>query len=106
MIESHASTSGISSSGGSGTRSIAPGLSIFSARSSTSPISSGGTTASTMPWAKRFSAVWTPSGNGSPYSASKTRGPRKPTRAPGSATVMCPSDPHDAITPPVVGWRT
>ncbi len=23
--------------------------------------------------------------------------------APGSATVTCPSDPHDANTPPVVG---
>ena len=32
-------------------------------------------------------------------------GPRKPTSAPGSATVTWPSEPHDAITPPVVGWR-
>ena len=67
--------------------------------------SSGGTTASMMPLATRFSASWTPAGNGVPLRASNTRGPRNPTRAPGSATVTCPSDPHDAKTPPVVGWR-
>jgi len=31
--------------------------------------------------------------------------PEKPTRAPGSATVMCPRDAHEASTPPVVGCR-
>ena len=29
----------------------------------------------------------------------------KPTSAPGSATVTWPSEPQDAKTPPVVGWR-
>ena len=51
------------------------------------------------------SAVCTPSGNGSPYSASYTRGPRKPIEAPGSAMVTCPSEPQEASTPPKVGWR-
>ena len=35
-------------------------------------------------------------GTGAPLSASYTFGPRKPTSAPGSATVTCPSEPHDA----------
>ena len=32
-----------------------------------------------------------------------TRGPAKPTSAPGSASMMSPSMANDAVTPPVVG---
>jgi hypothetical protein len=67
--------------------------------------SSGSTTASIRPCSKRFSAVWTPAGNGTSYSASYTRGPRKPMSAPGSAALTWPSEPKLAKTPPVVGCR-
>ena len=76
-----------------------------SARSTTLGSSSVSTTASMMPRLARFSLTWMPGGNGRFSSSSNTLGPRNPIRAPGSATVMCPSDPHDAKTPPVVGWR-
>jgi hypothetical protein len=52
--------------------------------------------ARSCPWASRFSASWTPAGNGRAVSDWKTRGPVKPMSAPGSATVRCPSDPQDA----------
>ena len=58
-----------------------------------------------MPRLARFSLTWMPGGNGRFSSSSNTLGPRNPISAPGSATVMWPSDPHDANTPPVVGWR-
>ena len=55
------------------------------------------TTASMTPLAARFSAVCTPAGNGSPFRASKTLGPRKPTSAPGSATVTCAERPPGGV---------
>jgi len=42
---------------------------------------------------------------GSALSALKGSELQRIARAPGSATVTWPSDPHDAITPPVVGLR-
>ena len=35
---------------------------------------------------------------------SLTLGPAKPMRAPGSASMMSPSEAKLAVTPPVVGW--
>ena len=78
---------------------------MLSARSTMSPSTRMGMMASISPQAHRFSAVCTPAGNVLLYCASYTRGPRNPTRDPGSANVMCPSEPHDANTPPVVGSR-
>ena len=105
--ESHTGASTTSGSASTGTGSPTPGRSHItdSARAVTEASASGGRTASTSPCACRFSATCTPAGNGSPYRASNTRGPRKPMRAPGSATVTWPSEPHEAKTPPVVGWR-
>ena len=49
------------------------------------------TTMSTMPWSFRYSARWKPSGSFSRMVCSITRGPAKPTRAPGSAIWTSPS---------------
>jgi len=62
-------------------------------------------TPSSSPQRCRFSAVCTPSGNGASCNASYTRGPRKPISTRGWAMVTWSNDPHDANTPPVVGWR-
>jgi hypothetical protein len=96
---------GPGSGAGGGGCSAAWGVSSRSTRRATPARSSGATTPSMTPFATRFSATCTPLGNGLPVSASITRGPRKPMSAPGSATVTCPRDPHDAKTPPVVGLR-
>ena len=65
----------------------------------------GEITPSITPCCARCSPCWTPAGMVFPVVSSTTRGPRKPRRAPGSAKVMCPADPQDAMTPPVVGLR-
>src|SRR5690349_4547213 len=49
------------------------------------------TTISTMPWSRRYSARWKPSGNRSRIVCSMTRWPVKPMSAPGSAMWMSPS---------------
>src|ERR1700686_4726662 len=61
------------------------------------------TTMSTMPWSRRYSAFWNPSGNFSRMVCSMKRGPAKPINAPGSAICTSPSMAYDAVTPPVVG---
>ena len=49
--------------------------------------------------------------SGRPAGTARRRGARRPagrgsrSARPGSATVTWPSEPHDANTPPVVGWR-
>ena len=50
-----------------------------------------GTTMSTMPWTRRYSARWNPSGNRSRIVCSITRAPAKPMTAPGSAMCTSPS---------------
>ena len=59
---------------------------------------------SKKPWSSRYSARWKPSGSFSPMVCSMTRGPAKPMRAPGSASMMSPKEAKLAVTPPVVGW--
>src|SRR6202451_1701375 len=49
------------------------------------------TTMSTMPWSRRYSAFWKPSGSFSRMVCSMTRGPAKPISAPGSALCTSPS---------------
>ena len=49
------------------------------------------TTWSTMPWSRRNSAVWNPSGRSCPSVCLMTRGPAKPITAPGSARIASPS---------------
>ena len=91
---------------------VSTSCSSFSAGNSTDTIFStavrscdGEITPSITPWRARFSPVCTPSGMGVPVVSSTTRGPRKPSSAPGSANVKCPADPQEARTPPVVGLR-
>src|SRR5207237_1297345 len=64
---------------------------------------SGATTSSISPCASSVSERCTRGGSGRPVSSSTTRGPAKPTKAPGSAKVTVTSDPHAASTPTVVG---
>ncbi|CAG6929621.1 hypothetical protein PICSAR10_04043 [Mycobacterium avium subsp. paratuberculosis] len=64
--ESHAATSGIGSGGGGAASGSGASAMTVIARSSVRRSSSSGTTPSITPCRCRFSAVWTPSGNGSP----------------------------------------
>ena len=87
-------------------RALVEGRSARSAPGpATSAIASGGDDRVDDAVLGRFSAVCTPSGNVLAVQRLYTRGPRNPMRAPGSATVTWPSEPHDARTPPVVGLR-
>src|SRR6266480_5670638 len=63
-----------------------------------------GTTMSTIPCSTRNSAVWNPSGRSCPIVCLITRGPAKPTTAPGSAMMTSPCIAYEADTPPVVGF--
>src|ERR1039458_8825042 len=66
-------------------------------------ISLRGTMASTNPWSTRNSERWKPLGSFCRMVCSMTRGPAKPTMAPGSARFTSPNMLKEAATPPVVG---
>ena len=58
---------------------------------------------SIIPCSTRNSERWKPSGRSCPIVCLITRGPAKPTRAPGSPKMISPSIAKLAVTPPVVG---
>lgn len=75
--------------------SVAGSASTARVRSISSGRSSMATTASMTPFSASSPPAARPRGRVS-FEASKTFGPRKPTRATGSATVTWPCEPHEA----------
>src|SRR5207302_248785 len=95
-----ASICGTTGAGGWGLRSrprIRANVACSSAR---------GTTWSTMPCSSRYSARWNPPGNVSWIVSSMTRAPATPLTAPGSASVMSPTNAQAAEPPPDAGATT